>query len=193
MRLEASNEEYIFIYTHSLFLYLWSFRPSDATLMKKNLNSPGISVIDTPNPVPFCGKVWRTKISNEQEKSRLDTMSAKRVILANGSRLLREMLHLTLEKADQIEVVQEISDWEGLPSALERFDPAWVIVTQPYGAPPRSPIDSCLAEYPAVRFIFLSPSQNSIKMKWQTFHEEEYSDLSLKEFIHILQRDLQPT
>ncbi len=50
-----------------------------------------------------------------------------------------------------------------------------------------------MAEYPSVRFIFLSPSQNNVKMKWQTFHEEEYSDLSLKEFIHILERDLQPT
>jgi hypothetical protein len=132
----------------------------------------------------------RSKISDEQEKNRLDMMSRKRVILANGSRLLREMLHRTLDKADQLEVVQEIPDWEGLPSALERFDPAWVIVTQPYGVPPHNPIDSCLAEYPSVRFIFLSPSENNIKMKWQTFHEEEYSDLSLKEFIHILQKDL---
>lgn len=135
----------------------------------------------------------RNKISDEQEKNRLDRMSRKRVILANGSRLLREMLHRTLDKEDQLEVVQEIPDWEGLPSALERFDPAWVIVAQPYGIPPPQPIDSCLAEYPSVRFIFLSPSQNNIKMKWQTFYEEEYSDLSLREFIQILQKDLQPT
>jgi hypothetical protein len=120
-------------------------------------------------------------------------MSTKRVILANGSRLLRELLHRTLDKQEQLEVVQEIPDWDGLPSALEQFDPAWVIVAQPYSNHPHNQIDSCMVEYPSVRFIFLSPSQNNITMKWQTSHEEEYADLSLKEFVHILQKDLQHT
>ena len=127
----------------------------------------------------------------EQSKKELVMISRKRVILANGSRLLREMLHRAINKADQLEVVQEIPDWEGLSPALERFDPAWVIVAQPYTHPPHQRIDSCMEEFPSVGFIFLSPSQNYIKMKWQTSREEEYSDLSLKEFIHILERDLQ--
>lgn len=119
--------------------------------------------------------------------------ATKRVILANGSRLLRELLHRTLDKQDQLEVVQEIPDWDGLPSALEQFDPAWVIVAQPYSHHPQNQIDSYMVEYPSVGFIFLSPSQHNIKMKWQTSHEEEYSNLSLKEFIHLLQADLQHT
>lgn len=118
-------------------------------------------------------------------------MSTKRVILANGPRLLREMLHRALDKADQLEVVQEIPDWEALPPALERFDPEWVIVAQPYANLPHNRIDFCMEEYPSVGFIFLSPNQNRIKMKWQMSREEEYSDLSLKEFIHILEKDLQ--
>ena len=118
-------------------------------------------------------------------------MSTKRVILANGPRLLREMLHRALDKAAQLEVVQEIPDWEALPPALDRFDPEWVIVAQPYANLPHNRIDSCMEEYPSVGFIFLSPNQNRIKMKWQMSREEEYSDLSLKEFIHILEKDLQ--
>ena len=118
-------------------------------------------------------------------------MSTKRVILANGSRLLREMLHRVIDKADQLEVVQEIPNWEELPSALERFNPAWVIVTQSYSDQPGNWIDSCMEEYPSVRFIFLPPNQNNIKMKWQMSCEKEYSDLSLKELIHILEKDLQ--
>jgi hypothetical protein len=120
-------------------------------------------------------------------------INTKRVILANGSRLIREMLHRALAKADQLEVVQEIPDWAGLPSALEQFDPSWVIVAQPYGDQPLYRIDSCMEEHPSVRFIFLSPNQNNIKMKWQSGQEEEFSDLSLREFIHILQKDRQPT
>jgi DNA-binding NarL/FixJ family response regulator len=118
-------------------------------------------------------------------------VSRKRVILAHGSRLLREMLHRVIDKANQLEVVQEVPSWEELPSALKRFDPEWVIVTQPYSSPSHERIDSWMEAYPSVRFIFLSANQNRIKMKWQAACEEEYSDLSLKEFIHILEKDLQ--
>jgi hypothetical protein len=118
-------------------------------------------------------------------------VSRKRVILANGSRLLREMLHRAIDKADHLEVVQEIPSWEELPSALKKFDPEWVIVTQPYSNQSHERIDSWMEAYPSVRFIFLSPNQNQIKMRWQASCEEEYLDLSLKEFIHILEKDLQ--
>lgn len=120
-------------------------------------------------------------------------MSIKRVILADGSRLLREMLHQALDKADHLEVVQEIRDSRDLASAIERLDPEWVILSQPYTSQAQTWLSSCMEGHPAVRFIFLSLSQNHIKMKWQASFEEEYSNLSLKEFIHILEKDLQHT
>lgn len=120
-------------------------------------------------------------------------VSTKRVILADGSRLLREMLHRALDRTDHLEVVQEMPDSNGLSAALERFDPEWVIVTQAYSRRSHGRIDSCMEAYPMVRFIFLSPHQNRIKMKWQASCEEEYSNLSLKEFIHILENSRQPT
>ena len=120
-------------------------------------------------------------------------VSTKRVILADGSRLLREMLHRVIDKANHLEVVQELPDSDELHSSINRFDPEWVILSLPFNRYAHDWVNSCMAEYPSVRFIFLSTDQNQIKMKWQTFHEEEYSDLSLKEFIHILQKDLQPT
>ena len=117
-------------------------------------------------------------------------MSTKRVILANGSRLLREMLHRVIDRADNLEVVQEIPNYDELPSAIERFDPEWVIISLPYHHA-HSWINTCVANYPSVRFIFLSPASGSIKMKWQTSYEEDMTNLSLKDFIHILEKDLQ--
>jgi DNA-binding NarL/FixJ family response regulator len=119
--------------------------------------------------------------------------STKRVILADGSRLLREMLHHVIDKADHLQVVDEVPEPEELPSAIERFEPEWVIVSQPYSNHLHSWVRSCLADHPSVRFIFLSPHQNHIKMKWQMSCEEDYPDLSLREFIRILEKDLQPT
>ena len=120
-------------------------------------------------------------------------MSTKRVVLADGSRLLREMLHQALDKADHLKVVEEIPDRGELSLALQQFDPQWVIVPLPYTHQADPWLASCMEEFPSVRFIFLAPGQNHIKMKWQTSYEEEFSDLSLPEFIHILEEDLQHT
>lgn len=120
-------------------------------------------------------------------------MAAKRVILANGSRLLHEMLQRVINKVDSLEVVQEIRNQEELPPAIERFDPEWVIISMPFNQHADGWISACIADYPSVRFILLAPDQSSVKMKWQASYEEDLTNLSLKDFIHILERDLQHT
>jgi chemotaxis response regulator CheB len=117
-------------------------------------------------------------------------MSTKRVILANDSRLLREMFHRMIDKATYLEVVQEISNSEELPFAIERFCPEWVILSLPTSNTILNWISSRIEASPTVRFIFLSPN-SSIKMKRQMSDEEDLSNLSLKEFIRILEKDLQ--
>jgi chemotaxis response regulator CheB len=117
----------------------------------------------------------------------------KRVILADGSRLLREMLHRVLDKANHLKVVQELPDSAGLCSAIHRFDPEWVILSRPYNQHAHAWLSSCMEDHPAVRFIFLSANHKYIKMKSQMSYEEDFLDLSLQEFIHILERDLQHT
>lgn len=115
--------------------------------------------------------------------------STKRVILADGSRLVREMLHRVIDQAEHLEVVDEVPEHGELPFSIERNDPEWVILSLSYGNPVHGWIDAYLVDYPEVRFVFVSPDQNHIKMKWQISFEKDYSDLSLKEFIDILEKD----
>lgn len=118
-------------------------------------------------------------------------MARKRVILAHGSRLLREVLHRVIDKADNLEIVQEFHNAEELPAAIERLGPEWVILSLPPNNRRHEWMDACMAEHPALRFILLSPDNNSIKMKGQVAYEEDLTNLSLKDFIHILEKDLQ--
>ncbi len=118
-------------------------------------------------------------------------MSLKRVILANHSRLLLEMFHRVLEKAPQIEVVQELSNSADLPLAIQRFCPEWVIVSLPSSDPVLQWISAFRQNAPSVRFIFLSPDNHRVTMRGQMASEEDLSNLSLKEFIHLLEKDLQ--
>ncbi|RPI95166.1 MAG: hypothetical protein EHM40_04105 [Chloroflexi bacterium] len=120
-------------------------------------------------------------------------MARKRVILANSSRLLREMLQRVINKADNLEVVQEVPKHAELSSAIERLNPEWVIISLPRNNSVNSWVDTCMAEYPYVRFILLSADNRSIIMKWQPSHEEDLTNLSLKDFIQILEKDLQHT
>jgi DNA-binding NarL/FixJ family response regulator len=123
-------------------------------------------------------------------------MSTKRVILANNSRLLREMLHRVLNKTAELEVVQELADQEELPSAIERLDPAWVIVSSErseHGERTQRWLDARVAEYPAVRFLILSTDYSGLQIKSQLAPEEDLTDVSLQDFIQILERDLQHT
>ncbi len=125
----------------------------------------------------------------KKEESQAMNIATKRIILANDSRLLREMLQCVIDKADHLEVVQEIPNHEELPSAIERFDPEWVILSLPFRDDTVGGLDACMAEYPTVRFIVLSAE--NIKMKWQLSYEEDLTNLSVKDFIHVLEKDLQ--
>jgi DNA-binding NarL/FixJ family response regulator len=118
-------------------------------------------------------------------------MSIKRVILANHSRLLLEMFHRVLDKAERLEVVQDIIDNEELPFAIQRFCPDWVIASLPISDPVLDWISAFMQNDPSVRFIFLAPDNRSITMKWQMASEKDLSNLSLKEFIYLLEKDLQ--
>lgn len=118
-------------------------------------------------------------------------MSIKRVILANNPRLLSEMFHRVIDKADHLEVVQEVIDNADLPTAIQMFCPDWVIASLPVSGPVQEWISACMQEDPSVRFIFLSPENHGMTMKWQMSSEEDLSNLSLKEFIYLLEKDLQ--
>ncbi len=120
-------------------------------------------------------------------------MSTKRIILADGSRLLREMLNRAIHKADNLEVIQEIPNYEELPSLIEQFEPEWVIVPLPFSDGAVEWSEGCLATHPFVRFIFLSPDDGRIKMKWQESREADLGNLSLNDLIEILEADLQET
>ena len=120
-------------------------------------------------------------------------MSTKRIILADGSRLLREMLNRAIAKANNLEVIHQVLNHEELPSAIEQFEPEWVIVPLAFDAETVAWSGNYLTSYPFVRFVFISPEDGRINLKWQETHEEELGNLSLNDLIEILEKDLQET
>jgi hypothetical protein len=103
------------------------------------------------------------------------------------------MFRLVIEKGDSLEVVLDTPNHEEIPSAIERLDPEWVIMSSPAKSGGRGSLNTYLNDYPSVRFILLSPDNRNIKLKWQASLEADLTNLSLQDFLHILAKDLQHT
>lgn len=113
-------------------------------------------------------------------------MTATRIILANSSRLLREMLNRVLLKSENLEVVREITDPRNLPDDLEDDDVHWVIISLPKDSRMPKWIDTYIVEHPHMRFMAVANDGSWVKTKWIETREEDLEDLTLNQFIDIL-------
>ena len=119
-------------------------------------------------------------------------MAEHRIILADGSRLLREMLKRIFEKSDDLEVVGEVTDIKNLPHLIREKKAQWVILsTPPEESVPRW-IETIISEQPEVRFLSVSNDGSQIKIKWYEPHEKIIKGLSLQDLITIIQEGLFP-
>lgn len=114
-------------------------------------------------------------------------MPEQRIVLANGSRLLRDMLRRIMFKSDQLEVVREVTDQKELLSVIESTNPQWVIVSLSFDNVIPPWVDNFMVSHPSVRFMGFASDGSKVKMKWLEVHEQELNELSLNELIQILE------
>ena len=115
--------------------------------------------------------------------------SVQRIILVNSSRLLREMLHVIFGKTEHLQVVREVSDQEELPSAIEKLEAEWLVISIPFDKGIPNWVDHYISEHPFTRLLAVSTDSSKVKMKWLEPHEENLDDLSLDDLIYILEND----
>jgi DNA-binding NarL/FixJ family response regulator len=113
-------------------------------------------------------------------------MPEQRIILANGSRLLREMLNRILLKTDNIDVIQEITNQETLPTSIENADAEWVVMSLPVDGAMPEWVEPYMVDHPHMRFMAVAADGSWVKTKWLESHEEDLNNLTLKDLINIL-------
>jgi DNA-binding NarL/FixJ family response regulator len=116
-------------------------------------------------------------------------MPEKEIVLANGSRLLREMLKRVLFKSENLKIVHEVTDQKELPEIIDTTNPEWVILSLSFDNGVPDWVDAYMAAHPSVRFIALAADGSKIKMKWLEVHEQEIKGLSLDDLIQILENN----
>lgn len=119
-------------------------------------------------------------------------MPEQRIILANGSRLLHEMLNRILLKTKNLKIVQEITNDEKLPTAIENSDAEWVLMSLPVDSTLPEWTDTYIIEHPKVHFMAIANDASWVKTKGAENHEEELKNLSLSDLIHLLDDVVKP-
>ena len=113
-------------------------------------------------------------------------MPEQRIILANGSHLLHEMLSRILGKTVNLKVVQEIHNDKSLPIAIEKSDAEWIIMALPVDSLVPKWVESYIIRHPFVRFMAVANDGSWVKTKWMESHEQKLDNLTLVDLIHIL-------
>lgn len=114
-------------------------------------------------------------------------MPEQRIVLANGSRLLREMLKRALYKSDKLHMVREVNDPRELAAVVEQVKPEWVIVSLSFDNRLPAWVDGFMVTHPSIRFLALSSDGSKIKIKWLDVHEQELDGISLPDLLEILE------
>ena len=93
-------------------------------------------------------------------------MQPSRIVLADGSRFLHEMLKRVIEKTPDLQVVSEIADLARLSSTIAETEAEWVIVSLPPDGKILETLESSLTAHPSVRVLALAADGSQVKMKW---------------------------
>ena len=112
------------------------------------------------------------------------------IILANDSRLLREMLNRILLKAEHLDVVRQVADHEDLPDAIQQQDADWIILSTPADNDVPDWTDAYMRDHPLTKILTLSSDGGWINMKWLDKREQDFPNPTLQELINILEGSL---
>lgn len=109
-----------------------------------------------------------------------------RIVLANESRLWREMLKRVIAKVPDLRVVGEVPDLAVLASVVEQTSAGWVILSLTREGKIPEMAESLLTVHPSIRILAVATDGSQVKMKWLEPHEDELEDWSLNEMIDVL-------
>ena len=110
-----------------------------------------------------------------------------RVLVANGPRLMRELILTTFSDQPDIEIVGEVPSEADIPERVEETSPDFVVLAQDTLGERPNVCDIVLGKRPDIRMIAIAPHHNYLVYYWaspdiQSCHAEA-SEESLLEIL----------
>jgi hypothetical protein len=117
-------------------------------------------------------------------------VKTKRILLANGSRLLRDVVKRVIEKSDGLEVVGEIAEFGRLAVAIETTKPDWVIYFLSPGSTLPAFIETLMNKNPSMRILEIFVNGGQVKIEWLGLREKQLDNSSLESLTDLLRSNL---
>lgn len=110
----------------------------------------------------------------------------KRIVLVDGSRLLRGMLKRAIERELQLYVVAEVDELNKIPSVIQHAQADWIFLIIPPGNAIPEIVQQTLREHPELILLVMSTDGSRVRMRWIETHETSLDQKNLKEIMTIL-------
>jgi len=95
---------------------------------------------------------------------------AIRVLVANRTRLMRELILTTFADQPDIEIVGEVGDESEIAESVRRTLPNFVVIALDQPGKRPAICDELLRDHPEVRVIAVAPERNSIVYYWASLN-----------------------
>ena len=89
-----------------------------------------------------------------------------RVLVANGPRLMRELILTTFSDQPDIEIVGEVADAADIVEGAEKTNPDFIIIAQDTLAEGPNVCDRVLRQRPDIRVVAVAPHHNYLVYYW---------------------------
>lgn len=113
----------------------------------------------------------------------------QRIVLVDGSRLLRGMLKRAIERDHQLQVVAEVDEINKFPSVIRLADANWIFLILPPREAIPEVINHTLRKHPELRLLVMTTDGSRVRMRWIETHETILDQKNLEEIMAILREN----
>lgn len=116
-------------------------------------------------------------------------MVTRRIILANSSRLVRDLIKKVIGKTPGLEIVSEVEDISEFPDTVRRKEADWAIVLLSPEEQVPDLVEQVIQEQPSMRFLLMGVDGSHARMKWNEPHEVPLHEKSLQDLLDLLRQE----
>lgn len=113
----------------------------------------------------------------------------QRIVLANSSLLVRDLLKKVIGKKPGLEIVSNVEDYTELPEILETTEADWGIILLPPNGEVPEIINQVIEEQTSMRFLLMDVDGSHVRMIYRKPQEVPLDEQNLQDILELLRKD----
>jgi len=123
---------------------------------------------------------------NEVTSPRNPSNMKSKIVLVDGSQLLRDMLTRVFRRLPDFEIVATLHDLAGLQPLLLSTEADWLVISAVPDEGVSKQVKALHARYPAMRILAIAADGSEVLVNWAEPHEAHMERASLHELIAMM-------